>query len=655
MDSDLDPYRRALSAFPGSVASLRAKLDERLDQGARITRIEHLFEEWRRSVAEKAIAARRQQPPLTALIARGAHIQLLRAVKDEAEYRAGRRNPTREHWQKTIEGMQLQLASALGASSSPEQSNLWRRALSLLSDYHRGGLSAEAGSRPGGPLSELEALLREQAEATLLLEQQVLESIGSRSGDTIFQGLQAQVAEFLDIEEKKLAEEMKFGEDTIYRGTTVALSSSILALALGLMFAQRVSLSILRAVDSVTRAAHELAVSGGVTRLEVASADELGQMALSFNTMASRLAARNREVDLMHRTGELLQACVSIQEAFAVVARMVPRLFPDEDGALLWISESGRTLEQVISWHGAEFRMGGEIYAPEDCWALRRGDPHGTDSSHPGLVCIHVGGRAPRAYTCFPMLSGGRALGTLHLRSRDEAGDAPRAFDRVKQALGVAVSEQIALALGNLKLRATLHSHSVRDSLTGLFNRRYMEETFEREVRKAERTRRTLGVILVDIDHFKWFNDDFGHEAGDAVLRDVSLILKESLRKEDFACRYGGEEIVLVMTEASLEAVRRRAEEIREAVKHFQPVFAGRPLGSLSISLGVAAYPTHGETVKEVLRSADAALYHAKALGRDRVVVAESSGRPPVKPEVEPARARRSALSPKPPVEIAEA
>ena len=197
-------------------------------------------------------------------------------------------------------------------------------------------------------------------------------------------------------------------------------------------------------------------------------------------------------------------------------------------------------------------------------------------------------------------------------------------FTEAEERLAVTVSEHIALALSNLKLRETLHNLSIRDPLTGLFNRRYLEETLEREIRRAVRKNHPLGLIMLDIDHFKPYNDAFGHQAGDVVLREVGKFLRKSTRSEDIACRFGGEEFLLVLPEASLETTLQRAEEIRRGIKHLDVEFAGKVLGEITMSLGVSSYPQHGSTAEKLLATVDKALYQAKSLGRDNVFTYEN-------------------------------
>jgi diguanylate cyclase (GGDEF)-like protein len=173
-----------------------------------------------------------------------------------------------------------------------------------------------------------------------------------------------------------------------------------------------------------------------------------------------------------------------------------------------------------------------------------------------------------------------------------------------------------------LENEARLRKLSVRDTLTGLFNRRYLEETLDRELSRVARKQLPLGIIMVDIDHFKRFNDTHGHAAGDMLLQRMGDFLRGHIRAADVACRYGGEEFVLILPEASREVTSERAEHVREEVKYLRIDFQGQLLEVVTLSLGVAVFPTNGSTGVAVLRAADTALYQAKREGRDRVIVA---------------------------------
>ncbi|TIW43682.1 MAG: GGDEF domain-containing protein, partial [Mesorhizobium sp.] len=235
----------------------------------------------------------------------------------------------------------------------------------------------------------------------------------------------------------------------------------------------------------------------------------------------------------------------------------------------------------------------------------------------------HITENGKKGYVCMPLAAQGETLGILHL-CEPNAAEKPQWLAERQQILR-GVVDTLALALANLRLRETLRQQSIRDPNTGLFNRRYLEETSSRELRRMERSSQPLAIIMLDVDHFKQFNDTFGHEAGDLVLKQVAATLIEHARDSDVVSRYGGEEFALVMPGASLEEGAQRAEALRQAIKQLHLAHRGRTLGTVTASFGVAAYPEHGAGWAELTNAADHAQYDAKAEGRDRVVVARTN------------------------------
>jgi diguanylate cyclase (GGDEF)-like protein len=271
------------------------------------------------------------------------------------------------------------------------------------------------------------------------------------------------------------------------------------------------------------------------------------------------------------------------------------------------------------------------VFDPTDCWALRRSRLHVVHEGDGELRCAHVEEPVWTGLLCKPLSAQTETLGLLHIQVRGRAASKARAMlladrERLVKALG----DQMSLALANIRLREALRERSSRDSLTGLFNRRYMEESLDREVRRAAREGYGLGILMADLDHFKQLNDAFGHAAGDDELRRIGRFLEAAVRGEDVACRFGGEEFVVILPKASLEDTRRRAEALRDGVKVRQSEEATRLYPSLTMSVGVAAYPEHGTSVEQLLVAADSAMYRAKALGRDLVVVASGAQGTPI-------------------------
>ncbi|MBD2005196.1 MULTISPECIES: diguanylate cyclase [Cyanophyceae] len=397
-------------------------------------------------------------------------------------------------------------------------------------------------------------------------------------------------------------------------GTEFPAEASISQLELG---SEKISTVILR--DITERKASEEALQAANTELR---------------SWVKELESRNREIALLGEMSDILQTCLSIEEAYSAIAGLVQPLFPNFSGGVFVINSSKQIVEAVATWGDSTFTSQ-LLFTPNECWALRRGRSHLFECDHRGLHCKHrLGIRLdptrrtnteenysqspiPPASLCVPMMAQGEALGVLYLSSQ-----ALGQFTQAKQQLATTVAEHIGLALANLKLHEALKQQSIRDTLTGLYNRRYLEESLEREISRAERKQQSLGIIMIDVDHFKRFNDTFGHEAGDTVLRELGVFLKSHTRGSDIACRYGGEELTLILPETSLEATRERAEAIREGVKHLNLQNRRQSLGSITLSIGVAIFPTHGLTGSAVIRAADAALYRAKQQGRDRVLAA---------------------------------
>jgi diguanylate cyclase (GGDEF)-like protein/PAS domain S-box-containing protein len=345
-------------------------------------------------------------------------------------------------------------------------------------------------------------------------------------------------------------------------------------------------------------------------------ARQASQQAASW---VGRLEHRNKEMELIREMGDMLQTCPTAEEAYAVMAHWAEQLFADRPGALCVISSSRNVVEPVAVW--GQPNLGEQVFGPEDCWALRTGRLHRVDDRRSRLVCRHLGEIPSGGALCVPMMAHGEALGILHLQSTAGFQASTVASDSGEQ-VAVTVAEHIALALANLRLRESLRTQSIRDPLTGLFNRRYMEESLDREFRRAERRGAAVGVIMLDIDRFTHFNNTFGHQAGDTLLHALGELLRARVRAEDIACRFGGEEFVLIMPEASLDITAERAEKLRQEARELRVQQHGQSLGSVTVSLGVAAFPQHGPSAEAVIRAADLALYRAKNEGRDRVAVA---------------------------------
>lgn len=309
---------------------------------------------------------------------------------------------------------------------------------------------------------------------------------------------------------------------------------------------------------------------------------------------------------------EFLQACLTLKEAEAALKDLLQPLFPNTHGAVYLMNNSKKFLEAIATWGTISNDIS---FEPHECWALRKGDRHLAYPSTPGIYCSHDDHRSCHQPTlCLPMIAKSKTLGMLYLRF-----DTTEAISELIQELSATVAQNIAMSFASLQLQERLRYQSLRDSLTRLYNRRYLQESLAREIDRAQRKHQFIGIIMIDIDHFKKFNDVYGHTVGDLVLREVGNYLLSQIRQYDTACRYGGEELVIVMPDASLENTVMRAEEIRAGIKQLKLEHDQQPLESITVSIGVSCFPDDGINSEQLIRAADKALYQAKEQGRDRV------------------------------------
>lgn len=336
---------------------------------------------------------------------------------------------------------------------------------------------------------------------------------------------------------------------------------------------------------------------------------------LKLTDKVQELEWLNQAIGALNELSALLYSCTRVEDTYEIIAGQCRQIFAEAIGGLYLGDPRQSALEAKLSW-GNE-RLAGTL-TPEDCWGLRRGRTH-LGQAGKGVRCLHGRDGSPAMTLCLPLLAQSESLGVLHL----QCGPADPARLAAVQQLSQAVADVIGLALTALNLRETLRQQSIRDPLTGLFNRRYMTETLEREVRRVERHYRPLSVLMLDLDHFKRFNDTFGHEVGDLVLRRVSELLLSLSRTSDVACRYGGEEFILILPDMALEMARQRAEQLRQGAFMLDLRHNGQALGTVTLSIGVAAFPEHGASGQALLQAAEAALYRAKQGGRNRIAVAE--------------------------------
>ncbi|HEV7856288.1 MAG TPA: diguanylate cyclase [Herminiimonas sp.] len=336
---------------------------------------------------------------------------------------------------------------------------------------------------------------------------------------------------------------------------------------------------------------------------------------LSRNIAESEL--RNEQMKISAEMLQALGAIASLEKTSNIIAIYCGKLLPEVSGKLYLYRNSRDLLEGQASW--GPITSSADQMEPGDCWALQRGGAHYTSDAN-DLCCKHYIHEAhlPTVRLCIPLVTQGEVIGLIYFSGLS----ADDAVCKSQQRLIDRVAEQIALALSNVKLRETLRRQSITDPLTGLYNRRYMDETLKRELYRAERKTVPLAVIVLDLDHFKRINDTFGHEAGDMVLKSVAQQIRENIRESDLACRFGGEELVLILPECDLQIALARANKIQIAINTLNMHYGGRTLGTVTGSFGVAAFPEHGRDPITLMQAADHAMYQAKQAGRNCIVAA---------------------------------
>jgi diguanylate cyclase (GGDEF)-like protein/PAS domain S-box-containing protein len=334
----------------------------------------------------------------------------------------------------------------------------------------------------------------------------------------------------------------------------------------------------------------------------------------------SELERELHEQRKLRAVSEVLQSLRSRDEVRSVLNQHLEHLFPGTAGAVYLLDAGRETAEALVEW--GDHARADNGFSVNACWALRLGKPYGVNRALETIPCRHI--ETGEDYICVPMIAEGETLGVLHVRASSPgvpaaSGSAhPLVLADEQRRRAVTVAERLALPLANLLLREVLREQTIRDSLTGVFNRRYLDEALAREISVATRQHTAIGVAMLDLDHFKRLNDTLGHGAGDDVLRTFGRFLTAQVRESDLVCRYGGEEFVLILPHSSDSDAIARIDEICRRWKADGPP-DGAPT---TFSGGVAVFPRDGNTGDQIIQAADRALYQAKAAGRDRVVAA---------------------------------
>jgi len=332
---------------------------------------------------------------------------------------------------------------------------------------------------------------------------------------------------------------------------------------------------------------------------------------------------RQYEAGILNEFGDWLQSCKTLDELFAVVLKYLEETLVGSQGELYIYSNSRDVLDGTLSWGRAKLQD--HVHA-DSCWSLRRGRGYHFKQGQIGFECGHVSAvtHLPiEEYSCIPIVAHGDTVGLLHVRY----GSCDRVEKKLIDPTGFAgkCGELISLAIANVRLRDELHEQSTRDMLTGLRNRRYCIDTMSSLRATSQRAGTSFAVISLDVDKFKDFNDNFGHDAGDVVLQNVASTMRDTLDAAHVPCRFGGEEFLIMLPDCGKDDAMKIADNLRLKIMNTQVTYAGKPLPNVTISCGVAVYPDTSKAVEGLLKEADVALYRAKENGRNCVEFADLS------------------------------
>ena len=395
------------------------------------------------------------------------------------------------------------------------------------------------------------------------------------------------------------------------------------------VFRLRVLRPVVKLSDVVTRLAEQ---DYAAELPKIGQIDEIGDITKAIEIFRDNGLERQRleaqrnadEVmrDMLSRMTQRLQGCDSLSVLTRIVTRFAPEVVPSRAGRRYLLDERRNAVAEACNWLDPVHSQ--REFAPTSCWGLRRGLPHRPASRAVDIPCEHLDltGCGTPDTLCLPLVAQGETLGLLYFEPVDEAAGAPETPEIYLAML----AENISLALANFRLRDALRELALTDPLTALANRRQLDAMLEEQLDKAYRSGQPIGCLMLDVDHFKRFNDTFGHEAGDAVLREVGKLLRSAVRDPELAFRYGGEEFTLLLPGLDAAGAAARAEELRGRVAGLRTTHGGTDLGPITVSIGVSCAP---EVCRygRLLQAADAALLEAKARGRDRVAVAAAEAK----------------------------
>ena len=617
----LQPYRQSLDEFSRLTAEWRNLAGQ--PEPPQIAEIETLFSQWVESVAQPVIAARQQAPGR--LVSRG--FDALYHVNTLAEVLEGASNLSDAQVAADLEELVETMNAAVRSARITAQAEEWavaaaqvRRMPPLFALAMANEPDLVARERGLALTGELFPMIRDLVHVAVEAEDQAIDIIASGAGKELMDLIRQEVRSSVAEQESRLQELSTASRGQMLFAEWTAIIFPVAGVALGMILLLMMQSGTLKSIAVLRRRAGAIARGELTARMDYDRADELGDLARSFNQMAEELQSSRSVVEMLDGFQAMLVSSETEAEAYTAAKRVCQRLMPRLNGAFHATAASRNLAEIIEEWGNG--KLPSTVFHPSECRALRVGRTHCASVDSPEVFCSHLNVEGITSSACIPLMSRDESLGSLTLYLAD--GES-RQITPQELALAQTITDRLALALSNLRLAEKLRAQSIRDPLTGLFNRRYLEETLEREIARITRQNKALSVIALDADHFKRFNDEYGHEAGDLVLKALAEQMRGVVRASDIACRTGGEEFLMVLPEADATIACQRAEDLRKRVEALELGHQGQSLGKVTISLGVATLSSQSMDQQELLRKADSALYQAKRQGRNRVITVPES------------------------------
>lgn len=314
------------------------------------------------------------------------------------------------------------------------------------------------------------------------------------------------------------------------------------------------------------------------------------------------------------KMNSMLQLCHDSSKAYDIICKTASEIFPSLSGGLGIFNKSTKVQNTVGTWGNNSLLQ--PLFQSDDCWAFRSGNIYITNAYKNGAICRHFEVAPQGMYLCVPLIVKNQILGMLNFSASEG-----HIITSYQQQIINNFSELVKLSLSNIQLKEALSEQAIHDPLTGLLNRRYLYDVLPKMLELTDQTNQRLCVCMIDLDHFKSVNDQHGHDAGDEVLKYFAHLLKNSFRKTDITCRYGGEEFIVVLVDSDIEHAYSQIEQLRLNMTKAKIAISSGELPSPTLSAGLAEAPQHGKSISDILHAADSALYTAKETGRNRIII----------------------------------